>query len=74
MGDSLGDRMKMFETISRTRLVRRIPALIRLDGKPFHSFTKQFERPYDVRFHAAMWGAAQYLCENIQGCRLAYCN
>lgn len=34
--DSLGDRMKRYESVSKTRLMRRIPVIIRLDGKgPF---------------------------------------
>jgi len=72
MPDNLGNRMKMYEMTSRTRLMRRVPVVIRLDGKAFHTFTRQFERPYDPRFHEAMWEAAQYLCEEVQGCRLAY--
>jgi tRNA(His) 5'-end guanylyltransferase len=45
--DSLGDRMKEYENISRIYLTRRMPAIIRIDGKAFHSFTRGFIRPYD---------------------------
>lgn len=38
--DSLGDRMKGYEGVSRNFLTRRVPAIIRLDGKAFHTFTK----------------------------------
>lgn len=44
--DRLPEGMKTFyETIPKTRLMRRVPVAIRIDGKAFHSFTKGFERP-----------------------------
>lgn len=70
--DTLGDRMKLYESVPRARLIPKEPVLIRLDGKAFHSFTKGMERPYDRAFHECMWEAAKYLCENIQGCQVAY--
>lgn len=45
--DSLGDRMKGYEGVSRNFLTRRVPAIIRLDGKAFHTFTKGMEKPFD---------------------------
>ena len=38
--DSLGDRMKRYEYVSRNYLTRRVPVIIRIDGKAFHTFTK----------------------------------
>jgi tRNA(His) 5'-end guanylyltransferase len=71
--DSLGDRMKEnYENRSKTYLVRRMPVIIRLDGKAFHTFTKGFKRPYDAIFHTAMNLTLQFLCENIQGCKFGY--
>ena len=71
--DSLGDRMKEnYENRAKTYLVRRMPVIIRLDGKAFHTFTKGFKRPYDEIFHNAMNSTLQYLCENIQGCKFGY--
>jgi len=72
MNDSLGDRMKLYEAQSQARLLRRTPTIIRIDGKAFHTFTRGMERPYDGRFHRCMWEAARALCEQVQGCRLAY--
>lgn len=71
-GDSLGDRMKNYEHVSRTFLTRRMPAIIRVDGKAFHSFTRKFDRPFDIVMVRSMWETAKYLCANIQGCKLAY--
>lgn len=70
--DSLGDRMKKYEAVPRSRLTRRTPVLMRLDGKAFHTFTKNMPRPYYRAFHECMWAAAKHLCENIQGAKVAY--
>ena len=34
---TLGERMKEYEMQSRTRLLRKVPVIIRLDGKAFHT-------------------------------------
>lgn len=71
--DSLGDRMKEnYENRAKTYLVRRMPVIIRLDGKAFHTFTRGLKKPYDKIFHYAMNQTMKYLCENIQGCKLGY--
>lgn len=72
MPDSLGDRMKQYESVADTRLIRRMPVMGRLDGKAFHTFTRGLDRPWDVRLHSCMWEAARHLCSVIQGCRLAF--
>lgn len=72
-GDSLGDRMKeSYENISRTYLTRRVPVIIRLDGKSFHTFTRGFKRPFDSILMTSMQETMKYLCENIQGCVFGY--
>lgn len=71
--DDLGNRMKAFyEEIPKTRLIRRMPVMIRIDGKAFHTFTRGFKRPFDDVLIKTMQDTAKYLCENIQGCQLAY--
>ena len=48
VNDNLGKRMKEFyEQVPKTRLVRRMPVAIRIDGKAFHTFTKGFQKPFD---------------------------
>lgn len=64
--------MKEYESVPKTRLTRRVPVMMRLDGKAFHTFTRGLPRPYCRWFHCCMWEAARYLCENIQGAQLAY--
>ena len=71
--DDLGRRMKeYYEQIPKTKLIRRTPVIIRIDGKAFHSFTKGFKRPFDDVLIEAMQETMKYLCENIQGCVLGY--
>lgn len=70
--DNLGDRMKSYENISRTYLPSRMPIIIRLDGKAFHTFTKGFKKPFDGILMRTMEETATYLCQNIEGVKLAY--
>ena len=73
VNDELGTRMKEFyEGVPKTRLVRRMPVAIRLDGKAFHAFTRGFQKPFDEVLGKAMRKTMKYLCENIQGCVLGY--
>lgn len=73
MNDKLGDRMKEnYENRSKTYLSRRIPVVIRLDGKAFHSFTKGMKKPFDNVLMKTMQDTMKYLCENIQGCVFGY--
>ena len=71
--DSLGDRMKQYEGIPRISLMRRNPVIIRIDGKAFHTFTRGFRRPFDDILIESMQETMKYLCENIQGCKIGYC-
>ena len=69
VNDNLGKRMKEFyEQVPKTRLVRRMPVAIRIDGKAFHTFTRGFQKPFDKVLMQSMQETTKYLCENIQGC------
>ena len=70
--DSLGDRMKRYEAVSKTILMHRNPTIIRIDGKSFHTFTRGFVRPFDDVLIKSMQETTKYLCENIQNCVLGY--
>ena len=73
VNDELGKRMKEFyESVPKTRLVRRTPVAIRIDGKAFHTFTRGFEKPFDSVLMKAMQETMRYLCKNIQGCVFGY--
>lgn len=73
VNDELGMRMKEFyEGVPKTRLMRRTPVAIRIDGKAFHTFTRGFQKPFDEVLIKSMQETMKYLCENIQGCVLGY--
>ena len=70
--DSLGDRMKGYENVSRNYLARRIPVIIRIDGKAFHTFTRGIKKPFDRILMSTMQDVMKYLCGNTQGCAFGY--
>lgn len=67
----LGDRMKDYEKVPRLNLVKKMPVIIRIDGKAFHTLTKKL-KGYTPEFAELVYQTAQYLAENIQNCKLAY--
>lgn len=44
---SLGDRMKGYEGVASATLIRRMPVIMRIDGKAFHTWTKGITEPFD---------------------------
>jgi tRNA(His) 5'-end guanylyltransferase len=73
MQDTLGDRIKSkYEDVFRNSIPQRTFAVIRIDGKAFHTFTKTLEKPHSAELSEAMDHAAQVLCKEMMGCKLAY--
>ena len=71
--ETLGNRMKNnYENRYRFKLTRRMPVIIRLDGKAFHTLTRKCDKPFDEKFQLCMVDTAISLCSNIQGVKLAY--
>ena len=70
--DSLGDRMKSYENITRNYLTRRMPVVIRLDGVCFHTFTKGFKKPFDEILWKTMQDTTMALCKDVQNCVIGY--
>lgn len=70
--DSLEDRMKIYEDINRFHLIPRSYAFVRIDGKSFHSYCKNLNRPFDKGFMDDMDATAVYLCENVQNAKLGF--
>lgn len=66
-GDSLGDRMKGYERASKVVLPRRMPLIIRVDGKAFHTLTRGCDKPFDAKLMRAMDQTAETLCFQAQG-------
>jgi len=73
MKDDIGNRIKNnYENITRYYLPKRTYTIIRIDGKAFHSYTKGLNKPFDDKLIDDMNNVAIYLCENIQGAKLAF--
>lgn len=63
--------MKRYEAAFRFQLPVRMPVVIRLDGKCFHTLTKDCERPFDVTLRDCLVQATRDLMWEIPG-RFAY--
>lgn len=72
MFDSLGDRMKEYESANSSYLTRRMPVIIRLDMVAAHTFCRGLEKPFDDRFMTCMQNTTMALCKAAQGCKVAY--
>ena len=70
--DSLGDRMKDYESRNQYFLQKRTPVIIRIDGRAFHSFTRHLQKPFDNIFMNTMIQTMEALCEEIQNCICGY--
>lgn len=71
---SIMQRMKAnYEGRSKTFLTRRTPVIIRLDGKAFHTYTRGLDKPFDEGLILDMEASTKFLCENIQGVKIGYC-
>lgn len=68
----LGDRMKEYERTFRYKLPPRSYALMRLDGRAFHTYLRGAKKPFDMDFVEQMGTLAQWLCVDIQGAQFAY--
>jgi tRNA(His) guanylyltransferase len=64
-GNEHGAKFKEREKLMRSKLPVATFTGIRLDGKAFHTFTKQFAEPYDLDFMAAMDSTAMFILENL---------
>jgi tRNA(His) guanylyltransferase len=72
--DELGNRMKRnYEIPWRHYLTRRVPVIVRVDGRAFHTLTaSHFKKPFDQKFIDAMHVAATCLAGDAQGFKLGY--
>lgn len=76
MTAGLADRMKAYEAVTDHRLTPNSWVVIRVDGRAFHTYTRQeFFRdtqPFSGRLQQAMLDAMKATAEGMQGFRLAY--
>jgi tRNA(His) guanylyltransferase len=64
--DGLGDRCKAYELAEAgRRAMRGLPLLARLDGRAFHTFTRDLRRPYEEGMSIAMIETTRYLVQEM---------
>lgn len=69
---SLGDRMKGYEGAFKASFPPRLPVILRVDGKAFHTLLKGARKPFDDSVIEVMNETAAQLCHHIQGAQMAY--
>jgi tRNA(His) 5'-end guanylyltransferase len=70
--DTLGDRIKHYESISEHYFIPKTPIIIRIDGKSFHTWTKGCQRPFDQTLITCMFESAKEVAKQMQGCKAIY--
>ena len=68
----LGQRMKEYEKAYDFIFPNNVPIIVRIDGKNFSTYTKNFNKPFDDIVTFAMVHTMKYLCANISNCRFGY--
>jgi tRNA(His) 5'-end guanylyltransferase len=72
MTDSLGDRIKRYEQTFDGLLTKRVPVVIRVDGRSFHKYTKGFNRPFSQAVIKGMEYAAIQTAKEMSGFKIGY--
>lgn len=66
-------RMKVnYELPNRRNLTRRVPVVIRVDGRAFHTYTASMKKPFDSSLREALVSAAGLSAADMQGVKLVY--
>lgn len=73
MKDELGQQIKRdYEDALRLYVPRRTHVVVRIDGRAFHQFTRNLERPYCRRLADALDMAALQVASEMIGCLFGY--
>jgi len=70
----LGDRMKAYEKVTDLTLTRRMPMILRLDGRAFHTWTRQgpWVQPFDSTLRQLFSHTAERLISAMDGVAFVY--
>lgn len=68
----LGDRIKKYEATTHNTAISRVPLMIRVDGRAFHTLTRGCNKPFDERIMNAMVYSARKVSEDMSGFKAAY--
>ena len=70
---SLKEKCRLSQEKFNYKLDSDKPILLHIDGRSFSKLIKnRFKKPFDDDFIYCMDNTAKFLCEEIQGCKLAY--
>lgn len=69
---SLSDRMKGYENVTNYSLYDRMPIVLRIDGRAFHTLTKGMEQPYDKMFITIMDRVMEEVFDELSDAVLGY--
>lgn len=70
--DNMWDRMKWYESVSDMRLTKRVPVIIRIDWRAFHTFTRKCKKPFDQNIIDAFVLATEKISKDIMWFKIAY--
>jgi tRNA(His) guanylyltransferase len=68
----LAIRMKSYEAATGTALPTKSWAVLRLDGKAFHSYSRNLDKPFDYKFMEDMTSLMSFLCRHVGGAVFGY--
>lgn len=68
----LHERMQEYERRDRHYLTPKVPVIVRVDGRAFHTLTRGMDKPFDGPFMEAMVQAAEEVMRQATGGILAY--
>lgn len=70
---SLEDKCQYYRSLTDYKILPNSNIIVMVDGKNFSELIKnKFKKPFDDDFINMMNATAKFLCENIQGCKIAY--
>jgi tRNA(His) guanylyltransferase len=72
-GLAIGNRMKDYEKCTEYFLPKRLPVILRIDGRAFHTITrKRFGKNWSMEFVDQMIEMSKVVQKDIQGCEFCY--
>ncbi len=69
---TLKERINDYREVSSSKLMRKLPIVINLNGRSFRRITQGIEKPYSTDFSNVMCATAIKLCHEISGAVFAY--
>lgn len=72
MVESLSSRQKAYEQSYDQQIIRRLPIIIRCDGRKFHRVTRKLQRPFCDKMLSLMANTMLHTAMEIEGAIFAY--